>query len=805
MGERQGTAPGWGGSTSVLVPAGVVLLGGVVYTFHGWGPVAALVLTGAASLTAFGLWWAGSRERGGAARWCPLAAVACAGLAVLGAGSAADARSRSASAHLLAEDRVRLSLRLEASVSEAGEVLLASSTITAGSGAGANVLLVVPVALVSDRAAWDRGTELSGWFAPSGLDGRSPESARVRLVSAPLSGPDVADDVLSAQRRALTRLYRGGDPDGGSALVPGMVAGDRSLQSARLTDAMTQAGLSHVTAVSGSNISVLISAVAATGRLLRLPRWAGGLLSVTAVGAFVLLVGPDPPVLRAAVMGGMAAVAVVAGRPRVGILLVAAAAALLVCADPWQLTRVGFRLSVAACLGITLIGSPLAKGLQAVHVPRMLAESVSVSVAATLACTPELIGLSSVQSPLMVPVNVLAAPFVVVVGTLGPALLLLAPLGPWLCLPLVEVCGWAAQVVAWLGLVSAERGPRLHWPDAPWGVFLGVLLCWVLPAGLILVARKGLPQTIRHRNVGSAHGRDGKPRGRTQRGRRRALRRRITVLSVAIATSAALGGIVGTIPETRTLMGIDVVGSKARPGDVLLCDVGQGDAMVLVADGGRGVLLDAGPEDGDVSACLAAADVGQLCAALISHLDEDHVGGLAAALKRVPADAVLYGTAGRAAPTAAAVRGREGDQVKCAPWTVSVLSAPTAAEENDASLVVRAVSDVGAGLDVLTAGDAEEAAGKAAVGLGAAEPSGQRRRLLKISHHGSANGGTDLERAFRPHAALIGVGAHNTYGHPSARILDALIRDSVPVLRTDQDGTVLIRSTEQGLRVVRHE
>jgi competence protein ComEC len=289
------------------------------------------------------------------------------------------------------------------------------------------------------------------------------------------------------------------------------------------------------------------------------------------------------------------------------------------------------------------------------------------------------------------------------------------------------------------------------------------------------------------------------------RGRRRGARRRAVLVVTVTLLAAGVGAVAGTAPSVRGLLGLPAQARAALPGDVVLCDVGQGDAVVAVAESGRGVLLDAGPRDGDVGACLDRAGVGHLCAAVVSHLDADHVGGLTAALERAPADAVIYGTAGRRAPTRTAERGVTGRSVECAPWTVTVVRAPDAAEENDASLVVRAVTDVGEGIDLLTAGDAEEAAGTAAVADGVAEPSGDRTRLLKISHHGSANGGTDLMRSFLPEVALIGVGEDNDYGHPSPKILDALRARSVPVLRTDQDGTVLLRSTDQGLRVVRHE
>ncbi|MFC3184941.1 ComEC/Rec2 family competence protein [Pseudoglutamicibacter albus] len=66
-------------------------------------------------------------------------------------------------------------------------------------------------------------------------------------------------------------------------------------------------------------------------------------------------------------------------------------------------------------------------------------------------------------------------------------------------------------------------------------------------------------------------------------------------------------------------------------------------------------------------------------------------------------------------------------------------------------------------------------------------------RVLKVAHHGSATGGTELIEEFQPDLALIGVGADNDYGHPRQVILEALYRANVSVHRTDQEGTIIVR------------
>ena len=77
-----------------------------------------------------------------------------------------------------------------------------------------------------------------------------------------------------------------------------------------------------------------------------------------------------------------------------------------------------------------------------------------------------------------------------------------------------------------------------------------------------------------------------------------------------------------------------------------------------------------------------------------------------------------------------------------------------------------------------------------------------RADVLKVGHHGSSTSSTPaFLDAVRPRVALISVGAANTYGHPSAAIVHALVSRGVQVLRTDHVGTVVVRTDGRSLTV----
>jgi competence protein ComEC len=250
-----------------------------------------------------------------------------------------------------------------------------------------------------------------------------------------------------------------------------------------------------------------------------------------------------------------------------------------------------------------------------------------------------------------------------------------------------------------------------------------------------------------------------------------------------------------------------------------LIDVGQGDAIALRTPRGRWVLVDAGPawRGGDAGRSTVVPYIarrgGTVEALVLSHPHTDHVGGAAAVVHalrpRFVYDAAFVGTAPAYAAVLGGVRttagrwqrARAGDSLEIDGLWITFLapdSAWTASqrEANDASIVVRVRHGA---VSALLVGDAERAEEEWLVRRygGSLEAT-----VLKVGHHGSrTSSSADFLDAVRPAVAMISVGALNSFGHPSPETLQALASRRVRLLRTDQDGTVVLETDGRTLHV----
>jgi competence protein ComEC len=218
-------------------------------------------------------------------------------------------------------------------------------------------------------------------------------------------------------------------------------------------------------------------------------------------------------------------------------------------------------------------------------------------------------------------------------------------------------------------------------------------------------------------------------------------------------------------------------------------DIGQGDAT-LIQTAGHAVLVDTGPPDGDVVDRLRERGVTRLDVLVVTHAQADHQGGTQAVLDAVPVGMVLDGRDGlpgdwRAPPGTLVRKSRAGERIRAGDIVLDVLSPPPGDSigedpNNRATVLLAKIGRV----DVLLPADAESDV------LGALPL--PDIDVLKVSHHGSADPGLpDLLRRIRPETALIEVGEHNTYGHPTAETLQAL--KGIDVHRTDTEGTVVLQ------------
>lgn len=549
-------------------------------------------------------------------------------------------------------------------------------------------------------------------------------------------------------------------PDPGGGLLPGLAIGDTSRLPESLDAAMKASSLSHLTAVSGANCAIVVGAALAISALLGAARAVRVGVAVVVLLGFVVLVTPEPSVLRAAVMAALALGAVALGRPSLGLPLLAAAVILLLVADPWLSRSFGFALSVLATAGLLLLAGPLAAAL-ARGLPDGLAAVLSVPLAAQLACQPVILLLDPALALYGVAANLLAAPAAPIATVVGLLACLIGAVAPPVGAALAGVAWLPSSWIAAVATLFAQLpGARGAWPV---GV-AGVLLLVAVEAAL-LVALLGA-------------------------GRARAVARVVCAVTVVAYAAAAVGGAVVT--------------RLSRPSDwqYAMCDVGQGDAT-LVRSGGAVALVDLGADPAPLRACLDDLGIGRLDLVVLTHFDLDHVGGAEAVIGHT--EAVLAGPPGETSDeqllAAFAAGGADvqpverGDRGGLGNLNWEVLWPPTRGAEpgNEASVALRwTCATPEPCLTAVMLGDLGEEAQARLAGATALAPVD----VVKVSHHGSADQSPALYERLGAAVGLIGVGADNDYGHPTDSLLAVLDATGTVALRTDRQGLLLVAPGE---------
>ncbi len=259
-------------------------------------------------------------------------------------------------------------------------------------------------------------------------------------------------------------------PADAAGLLPGMVTGDTSALPESLGTDMKTTGMTHLTAVSGANCSLVLGGFIVMARTFRLPRPAAGAVAACGLAGFVVMVGPDPSVLRAAVMGAVGLAALAGGLRGRSLTFLCVATAVLLLIDPAMAANVGFLLSVLATLGIVLLARRIASWIPA-RVPRWIAAGVAVPLSAQLLCGPVIVALQPQFTPYAFIANVVAGPLVAPVTILGTIAVPLAALAPWLAVVPVAVAGGCAAAVAGVARYFAGLpGAALPWADGPAGI-----------------------------------------------------------------------------------------------------------------------------------------------------------------------------------------------------------------------------------------------------------------------------------------------------------------------------------------------
>ncbi|WP_232330194.1 DNA internalization-related competence protein ComEC/Rec2, partial [Eggerthella lenta] len=580
--------------------------------------------------------------------------------------------------------------------------------------------------------------------------------------------------ILTGLRNRAIDLIADEGTDDGAAVLAALVCGWRgALEVGDAYAAYQTSGLAHLVAVSGAHLSIVAGCAAALLRALRVPRRAGAVLQASFLLGFLVLAAAPPSAVRAAVMAFAGMFAFTARRRPAALSALAVCMIGCIALDPRTALAVSFALSALSTLGIVLFAGLfqawIAQCFQ--RAPRLAREALSLTAASSLAAAPLAASLFS-QVPVVAPLaNVAAAPLFPVVCAGGLAAVLASLAVPAVAPALIGFASMGAGALT--AVVRALAS--VPYASLPASVPLaGALLASATCAAALWLA---WPRPSRRRAFG---------------------------LVAAVAC---------------VMIGTVVVAPRLSGDEIVMLDVGQGDAF-LVRSRGTAVLIDTGNQDRMLREALARHGAYRLDAVVITHGDDDHKGSLASLagvvdVRRVlvAQDALscgceacvsLVADARKLAGDGGVVGLRQGDALQVGSFDLQTVWPERFSDEggNADSLCLVADADIdGDGASewrALFTGDAERDQLRALIDEGLVDSVD----LYKVGHHGSKNALDDEEAAvLSPRIALVSAGARNRYGHPAQDTLDRLEAAGARVFRTDEQGDVSCKLTADRIEV----
>ena len=570
-------------------------------------------------------------------------------------------------------------------------------------------------------------------------------------------------------------------PEPQAALLSGILLGSDEGIPRTLMDQFGRAGTAHIIAISGFNIALVSAAlVKVSSRFLQ--RYVALAVSVAAIAVYAILVGAEPPVVRAAIMGGLAALALIVGHQADALTSLFASAWFMTLARPFLLWDISFQISFAASLGLILYGGRLASLVTAAlarvtslrtaeRVVALLSDTVLTTVAAQILVLPILAYYFGGVSPLGLLANLLVLPVQPAIVYLGGSAAMLGqflrPVGILLSwavwVPLTYTIRVTETIGGWIGNQASSQTASAA----------SVLVYYSVLAILSFVVSR------RQHLVERARSLVGQPQ----------VRRGMLVILVALLCLVWSG--VASLPSPVLR--------------VSFLDVGQGDAILIQTPSGQRLLIDGGPSPAQLLAALGRRLPfwdRRIDLVLCTHAHDDHLRGLLAVTDRYHVRTVIRGTTDSTSAISLAWQARLREQEIDA----LTVSDPICIDLGDGlNLQVWPLTQAdgpcllawlsGPTAQFLFTGDLEA---ESILSL-ARDGTTLASTVLKVPHHGSAQGlDSPLLDAVQPQLAVISVGADNRFGHPAPSTLELLAARAIPTLRTDLSGDIEVTVDAQG-------
>ncbi|MCL2337122.1 MAG: ComEC/Rec2 family competence protein [Firmicutes bacterium] len=643
------------------------------------------------------------------------------------------------------------------------------------------------------------------------------DQAHLRVVTA--GGPLTPAGLAYRCKNDLRRVADATLDQRQAALLDGLLFGATDRLDRATKDVFSAVGVTHILSVSGLHMGFVLAAVFFIAGALRLPKRAYLFVAAPVLVFYSLMTGWGPPVVRSVVMALLVLAAAALDREKDWPAALALAAGIILLVNPLSIYEPGFQLSFAATWGIMYLG-PLLEQLFRVRLalPDWLALPLLVTIAAQLATLPLLVYHFNQVSLIAPLANLLLVPLVGVIMLAG----FVGCVAGLIFLPLAELfnAGTGALIDLFLllaGWLNSIPGGAAYAATPPWPL----VPLWF--AGLVLVA-----ETVRGRlklpdfhwkkraascfpveNVATA---TPSPCADSTNYLRAAWAKRL------VPTGVYKRGLIfaGVLLMLALLWPWNGNGGRMQ---VHFLDVGQGDSMLVRFPDGETMLVDTGGQPGEPDAARVVGDtvvvpylhhlgINRLNALVLTHPDADHAGGAPAVLEKLKVDAMVIADApgydeyvNLAEKRRVPVYRTGAGQSLQLDGRVDVLvlapgrgGAAAGSSGNDTSLVLRLdyqdssfllTGDIGPQSEMsLLAGGADLQAD-----------------VLKVPHHGSRFFAPRFFSAVAPEWAVIQVGEHNRFGHPAPETLAALTAAGAQVLRTDEDGAVLVSTDGESITV----
>lgn len=552
-------------------------------------------------------------------------------------------------------------------------------------------------------------------------------------------------------RQKVLTLLKQVFPSDAAAFAQALLLGDSSQIDYQTNTALTVSGIRHVIAVSGLHVSILCAMLLLlTGK----QRIRSAVICGPVLILFAAMAGFTPSITRACTMMLLMLLASLCYREYDPPTALAFAALVMLAGNPMTITSVSFQLSVGSIAGIFLFSGRLyqwlqkrmgqRKGIKA-KLARWIIGSVSVTLGAMSLTTPLIAYYFGSVSLVGVFTNLLTLWMIAFIfyGILAACLLGAV----WL--PLGKAAGW---LVSWLiryVLTVSKLLARI--PVAAVYTRSGYIVLWLAAVyvlfAIFLLGKRKRPALF------------------------------ICCGALGLCLALACGWIQPVLEDFR----------------VTVLDVGQGQCILLQSQG-KTYMVDCGGGDNETAADIAAETllsqgISHIDGLILTHYDQDHVGGAPYFLSRVSADTIYL-------PGEDVIGISEGEAVLVVEQNLVVEYGTTKitlfpgerdATDNENSMCILFQTEK---YDILITGDRTVEGERALL----EQMEMPKLELLIVGHHGSKTStGEELLAATRPETAVISVGAGNSYGHPTQEVLDRLAEYGCVVYRTDLDGTILYR------------